>query len=73
MPQCNVCDSILDLSRRLRAPEGSAPEGEKMGMAATCPACRAFLDFGCCTPEGFRQIKGELAAGAAGSVGAACG
>lgn len=61
MPQCNLCDSLLDLSRRLRATQGSDSADESMGMAATCPACYAGLNFGCCTPEAFRQIKHALA------------
>ena len=61
MPRCNFCDPLLDLTRRERAPQGSAAGATAMGMASACPACGAALNFGLCTPPIRREVMREIA------------
>jgi hypothetical protein len=61
MPRCNFCDPLLDLTRRTRAPAGSAEAATAMGIASACPACGAALDFGVCTPLVRREVMRAIA------------
>lgn len=61
MPRCNFCDPLLDLTRRMRAPDGSAEAATAMGMASACPACGAFLNFGLCTPAVRSEVMRRIA------------
>ena len=68
MPKCTFCDPLLGLTRRARAPEGSAEAATAMGMASACPACGAFLNFGLCTSPVRRELMAALADKRSGAV-----